>query len=633
MPLLDARGLKRTLGARTLLDGLSFTIEEGERVGLVGPNGCGKSTLGRILAGLDAAESGEIVLRRGARVAYLEQEPTFDETSGGTPTALEAVLAGLSEWQEAMSRHRAASDALARGEKSARWLGEMERAAHDVERLGGWDREHEARSILGHLGIEGTDARVDRLSGGERRRVALARLLVSGPDLAILDEPTNHLDVDTIEWLERHLAASFRGAVLLVTHDRWFLNQVVARTLELERGQLYSYEGGWEEYLEAKAERLAHAERAEQSRQNLLRRELDWLRRTPSARTGKQKARIQRAEHVMGTAAPMRERRVELAMESVRSGKSIVELEDVVIEVGGARLIDGLTLSMTKGERMGVIGPNGCGKSTLLRAILGELAPSRGRVVRGSATKIAYLDQERRGLDPALSVRENVAPGASRVDWAGRRVELTSYLDRMLFDGEQQKQPVGSLSGGERARVLLAKLLLMPANLLILDEPTNDLDAPTLAALEEMLVEMDATAIVVTHDRWFLERVATSVLAFEPGGKVRRWPGGYSAWRAVREEPVADKQSREPPREAAPKPKKGGLSFTERHELDALLPAIEAMESEVAGLETELADPNLYSARASEVPALFASLEARKSELARKMARWEELEGKRESSE
>jgi ATP-binding cassette subfamily F protein uup len=631
MPILDARGLKKSLGSRTLLDSVFFTLEEGERIGLVGANGCGKSTLARILAGVDPADGGEIAKQRGARIVYLAQEPVFD----GDPTALEAVLSGLSEWQLARARHDEASEALARGDNSERWMTQMEEAAHEIERLGGWDREHEARSFLQHLGITRLDARVATMSGGERRRVALARILIANPELAILDEPTNHLDVEAIEWLERHLATAFRGAVLLVTHDRWFLNQVVARTLELERGQLHSYDGGWEEYLEAKAERAAHERRHEQNRQNLLRRELEWLRRTPAARTGKQKARIQRAENVIADVPAAREKRVELQMDTTRTGRTILELHGISLEVGGRQLIDGFDLSLTKGERIGIVGPNGCGKSTLLRAILGELEPAHGQVVRGVNTKIAYLEQHRSGLDWEKSVAENVSPHVREVEWAGRRIELVSYLERMLFDADQQRQPVGALSGGERARVLLAKMLLEPANLLILDEPTNDLDAPTLAALEEMLVEWGGTALVVTHDRWFLERIATAIIAFEKGAKVKRWAGGYSTWRALslaaEEEQLADAQTTKAD-ERAPKnksrPPKKGLSFAEKRELGGMMDRISEREAEIARLEAELADPAVYTTRGPEVPQLLESLAQARELLTQLLARWEELETK-----
>lgn len=655
MSILDARELKKSLGTRTLLGGVSLTINERERVGLVGPNGCGKSTLARILAALDPADGGEIATRREARVLYLEQEPSFPAEQ----TAIDAVLSGMSEWQDAQRRYRTASEALAGATSDPRWLAAMERAANDLERHGGWDREHEARALMGHLAIRNPEGRLGTMSGGERRRVALARLLVASPDLAVLDEPTNHLDVETIEWLEEYLVSTFPGALLLVTHDRWFLNHVVTRTLELERGELHSYEGGWEEYLEAKAERDELTRRNEQNRQNLLRRELEWLRRTPAARTGKQKARVNRAQAVVANTPVAKERTAALAMESARSGKTIVDFEDVVVELGGRRLIDGLTLSMSRGERLGVVGPNGAGKSTLLKLITGELVPNEGKVNLGASIRIAYLDQNRSGLEPERSVADNVSPNSRQVDWNGRRMELISYLERMLFTADQQRQPVSALSGGERARVLLARMLLQSANLLILDEPTNDLDAPTLSSLEEMLSEFEGAAIVVTHDRWFLERVATSILAFEGEGKVRRWAGSYSTWRSLAAEEAeraiqseerrgqdgssvgkvdpslagkssetksAAKSALAGAAEPTTKSAKRKLSFSERRELDGMLDRIDEHETEIARREADLNDPQLYASRGAEVADLLAALERKKAELETLMARWEELE-------
>ena len=654
MPVLDAQKLTKSLGTRTLLGGIDLVIEDGEHVGLVGPNGCGKSTLSRILAGIDPADGGEVHKRREARVIYLAQEPTFSAEE----TALEAVLSGLGPWQDARARHAAASEKLGRGEDHDRAMIELEEAAHDVERLGGWERDHEARSILGHLGIERLDAVVTTMSGGERRRVALARVLVARPDLAILDEPTNHLDVESIEWLERYLANDFVGAVLLVTHDRWFLNQVVTRTLELDRGVLTSFDGGWEEYLEGRLEREMLQNRAESNRQNLLRKELAWLRRTPAARTGKQKARIHRAEAAIATEAPPQARNVELSMASTRMGRTVVDLAGVTLTAPDGRvLVSGLDLSLTKGERIGIVGPNGCGKSTLLRAILGEIAPAKGTITRGVNTKVAYLDQLRSGLDEKKTVADNVAPNTRHVEWAGRRMELVSYLDRMLFDGHQQRQPVSALSGGERARVLIAKMMLESANLLVLDEPTNDLDAPTLGALEEMLGEFEGTALVVTHDRWFLERVATAILAFEPigaerGGEqrsnVRKWEGNYSTWRALSaaqgvETPKVSagrsrpSQAPAPVTPAQPAPaaveppptKKKALSFKEQRELDGILEKIEASEAEVLRLEKELGDPDVYAKRGAQISSLIDEVEAAKVARDTLIARWEELESKR----
>jgi ATP-binding cassette subfamily F protein uup len=648
LSILDARGLKKAFGPQVLLEDVSLTIEEGERVGLVGRNGCGKSTLAKILAEDEPADGGSIAKKRGARVGYLAQTPRLDPAR----TAWDEACAGLARWNERKAEYDAATAELSKGALDERRTEALLHAQSDalaqIEHLGGWEPHHRVRALLEHVGVTDATRALGTMSGGEQRRVALARLLIEEPDLAILDEPTNHLDADTIEWLEQYLIETYTGAVLFVTHDRYFLDRIVTRTWELERGQLHVYDGGYEEYLIAKAERAEHAAREEQNRQNFLRKELDWLRRTPAARTGKQKARIQRAEEAIAVRAPERERKVELAMETSRTGKTILDVKGLGITVGAGTptervLLRELDLALTKGERVGIVGANGAGKSTLLRVLLGQLPPSRGQVVVGQNTKIAYLDQARSGLDAQKSITDNVAPGMSSVDFAGQRMDVRSYLERFLFDTWQQKQPVGSLSGGERARVLVARMLLTPASLLVLDEPTNDLDIATLGSLEEMLVEMDGTALVVTHDRWFLDRVATAILAFEGDGRVVRYGGNYSTYRKLKAEAEARaKEERSAARETAAKEsakvavtneqataKKKGLTYGERLELEGIMEKIEAAEARVAETEAALADPELFSKRGHEVPRRTREADEAKKALEAVMARWEELEGKK----
>lgn len=628
MPILDAQSLTRAYGARTVLGGATLTLEGGDRVGLVGANGSGKSTLGRILAGVEEPDSGQVVLRRGARLGYLPQEPRFE----GDPTALVAALGGLSAWTEAKTEYETASEALARGEDVERWLEVQTNAAAQIERLGGWDLTHRAQSMLDRVGVRDSSQRVSTMSGGERRRVDLARLLVSRPDVAILDEPTNHLDVEAIEWLEGHLRDEQPGALLLITHDRYFLDRVVRRTAELSDGILRIYEGGYESYLEAKAEREAHEARAESNRQNLLRRELAWLRRSAPARSTKQKARISRAHDVLAKDAPKAARDVALELTTTRLGRTVLALDDLAVEVGGQTLVDGLTLSLVRGERIGIVGPNGCGKTSLLRAILGELPPARGTITIGKNTRVTYFGQKREGLDESASILDNVAAGRSRLTVGERTMDARSYLERFLFDPDTIRQPVSSLSGGEKARVLLAKLLLLPANLLVLDEPTNDLDVATLASLEEMLVELNGTALVVTHDRWFLDRVATAILAFEGDGKVVRYPGGYSSYRSLRrvEQETSPSDARKE-KTAPPPPKKtrAGLTYGERLELEGIMDRIAEAEAKVGELEEKLADPALY-ADGSATPVVSAHATARDA-LDALMSRWEELETKRDA--
>lgn len=640
MSILTAQSLVKAYGASRLLDGAGLVIEERERVGLVGRNGSGKSTLARLLAGIEEPDQGTVLRRRDAAIALLSQEPALPPAA----TPRELVRGGLTDWSAARARYAAATDALAqpRGDL-APLLEEQASAAAAVERLGGWELGHRAEAMMTELGVRDPDRAVGTMSGGERRRVALAALLVARPALAILDEPTNHLDAETIEWLERYLREEHQGALLLITHDRWVLDRVVERTLELEAGQVYSYDGGWEDYLLAKAERAELSARTEANRQNLLRTELVWLSRQPKARTGKQKARIQRAESAIATAGPAAERGVSLRLQAAELGSMVIELHDLGLTLGERELVRGLTLHVTKGERIGVIGRNGTGKTTLLRALLGELEPTAGRIVRGARVRFTYFEQGRAALDDAASVLANVAGDGDSVRWGERMISAYSYLERFSFYRERLRQPVGSLSGGERARVALAKMLLEPANVVVMDEPTNDLDVVTLGAVEELLVEMNATAIVVTHDRYFLDKVATAILAFEGEGQVVRYPGNYGTFTALRAERLArareQAQEEARARSAPPGPRgasadrtarKKGLSWNEARELEQVEAAIAALEVEVAARDAELASPEIYANRSAEVPGLLAERDAAQRRLEALLVRWEELETKRE---
>ena len=640
MPVIDASGIETSYAARRVLAGVDLTIRSRERVGLVGRNGSGKSTLGRILAGLETADAGHIARRRSATVELLSQEPVLPPDR----SLRQIVLASLGDWHRARERYDELTARLDETpDDSEALVAQQAAAGEELERLGGWDRLHEAEAIISHLGIADPTRLAGTLSGGEARRVALARVLVGSPSLAILDEPTNHLDVDTIEWLEEYLRSRFRGALLLITHDRYVLDRVATRTLELDDGKLTSYAGGYETYLVARAERLAHADRAERNRQNFLRRELEWLRRQPKARGTKQKARTERGQQAIDQSAPRRERTADLQLDAARQGKSVLELDSVSLERGGTRLIDGLDLRIAPGQRIGVIGPNGSGKTSLLLAILGELAPSAGEIRRGQNTRIGTLDQQRGDLDPEQTVLESLGD-RGQVESGGQAIEAAAYLELFLFDRSAQRVKVGQLSGGERARVCLARLLADKVNLLLLDEPTNDLDVSTLAALESMLIEYTGSAIIVSHDRWFLDRVATSILVFEGAGRVVLHAGNYSEYRertlAQRESERSRQKDQTPaggPRKPAGKvvpdgPKK--LSFNERRELDGLLDQIEAAEDEAARLEAQLADPATYKGedRSAGIVALQEALENARSRIAQLTDRWEELEARREVS-
>jgi ATP-binding cassette subfamily F protein uup len=676
MPVISARNIHKAYGSRKLLDGAELTVRSGERVGVLGVNGAGKSTLLRILAGVEPTDEGVVDRRRDKEILYLPQEPELDPAL--SPRAI--VGEGLRAWQAAVTRYEEVSkqiETMTADENDL--VGEQSVLAESIERLGGWTRGHLVEEMLGLLGVTDLDRAVGTMSGGERRRVALARLLVAAPACAILDEPTNHLDADTIEWLETYLVETFKGAVLIVTHDRYVLDAIADRIVELDDGKLTEFSGGYADYLEQKAILIEHAGRAESNRLNLLRREREWLSRGPKARTTKQKARIQRAEAVMAVEAPRDVARV--ALEGLeagasRTGKTILDLIDVGVELGGKRLLADFTLRMVSGDRCGIVGPNGAGKTTLLRIACGDIPAGRGEVKRGVQTKISYFDQARAGLVDEWSVYDNVVgregaerTGGGMVKIGERSTEMRSYLEQFLFDVPKQRQKVGALSGGERARVALAKSLKEGANLLLLDEPTNDLDIMTLGALEELLVSWPGCVLVVSHDRYFLNRVANSILAFEGDGKVVRYPGGYDSYRSLRPDPARDaKEARASvPPKGGPTPAKGGstppkantaskaptksvpppplpkwkmgaaapvvvakaLTHAEKIELDGILDVIDDAEVKVSALEGSLADPRLYTERADEAKRIKDDLEAAVREVARLTARWEELEARR----
>ena len=642
MPILDATQLRKIVADRTLFEDVTLTIRRGEKVGLVGNNGAGKSTLGRVLAGLEESDGGKIARRRESTVDYLEQEPHFAPGR----TIREVVLEGLADWNTAKRRFDELTEELTEAsdpDDQARLAILQAKAGEALERQGGWEREHEAEATVGHLGISDPNRTVDTLSGGEARRVALARLLVAAPDLAILDEPTNHLDIETIEWLEEFLRDRWKGALLLISHDRRVLDAVTTRTLEIHDGSVDSYDGGYARYLLAKAEREAHSERTERNRQNFLRREVEWLRRAPKARGTKQKARTARAEAALDQTAPQRERQAELKLRSERLGKTILETSGLCIERDGRRLIEGLDLALRPGQRIGVVGPNGSGKTSLLLALLGELPLAQGSIILGSNTKIGYLDQSRAGLNDAETVREAAVGDANQIVVGDEQLSVGSYLERFLFRRPQQRVRVGELSGGERARVCLARLLAQKCNLLLLDEPTNDLDVATLSALESMLIDFGGCVILVSHDRWMLDRVATSILAFEGEGRTELHVGGYSDYRArqLRErsrESQAPDRSTESVRRSEVRSARSAvtakkLTHAERLELDGLFEKIEAAEARVAEIQVQLADPEIYQGPGEAVAAIRSDLQASEAEAARLTARWEDLEERKAASE
>jgi ATP-binding cassette subfamily F protein uup len=633
MNVLNVQSLKKSYGTRVVFDGVSFAVDEGEKVGFIGVNGSGKSTLFRIVAGIEGHEGGTLAFQRGIRAGYLSQEPEFDVGA----TILSAVAGGKPELLDAISEYHAVAQALTAGEGDVdRLLARQERAAGRIDALGGWDYEHRMEAILTKLDVAHWERPVEGLSGGERKRVALARVLLQQPELLLLDEPTNHLDADTTAWLEEHLQ-EYPGAVLLITHDRYFLDRVVTRMLEVSTGELAGYAGGYTEYLEAKAERMERASVEEEKRKKLIAQELAWVRRSPSARTGKQKARIGR---LGGLEKEQKEKRmpnrdaVEINLnEAPRLGRTVLNLHGISKSFGERTLIRGFSGMLQAGERIGIIGPNGAGKTTLLRIILGQEPPDAGEVEVGKNTRFAYFDQRREELNPEHSIYEAAADS----DWVmvgGQRTHLRSYLETFLFPPEKQRQVVRSLSGGERNRLLLARLFLLDANLLILDEPTNDLDLVTLQVLESVLADYGGCVLMVTHDRFFLDKVATGLIVFEGNGVLHRHEGNYDLYRRLKEQKEAEAATaqttarRAMTASAPAKKDEGGrkLSYKEKKELDGMEAAITAAEARKEELSARLADPALYAGPADEVARVTAAFKEAGEAVDALYARWSELE-------
>ncbi len=633
MSLLTVENVTKGFNERVLLRGVSLHIGEGERIGLLGPNGCGKTTLLRILAGVEPFDAGTRTLRRDVRLGYLEQEPALDLAR----SAREVVASGMAGRDDVLAQLERAHQALehASGEELERWLGRQARLESELERLGGHDVEHRVESVLHALGLDDPDALCGPMSGGERRRVALARLLVSAPDLLLLDEPTNHLDALVTDWLEDWFLET-RTPLLMVTHDRYFLDRVVDRIVELDRGELYESPGGYGEYLEARAARLESEKSRESARQLLVRRETVWMRRGAPARTTKAKARIKRYEELVDSAPIALGSELELEIPpGPRLGTRVIETRRLTKRFGERVIVPPLDLEIGPSTRLGVVGPNGAGKTTLLKMLLGELAPDGGSIERGETVRFARIEQLRGELDPDSTVIEEIAGKSDVVKVGERSVRVEGFLERFLFPGPMKFARIAQLSGGERNRILLAKLLCAGGNVLVLDEPTNDLDLTTLRALEEALLAFVGAAIVVSHDRWFLDRVATHILYLDGHGGARLHVGDLSSLleklaaertstarvAAPAAKPAPQTQSTP---ERANKPKR--ITPWQQKELDELPDKIAAAERELGELDARLAEPSLYTGPKAElerVRARRAEVEAQNLAL---YARWEELE-------
>lgn len=619
--ILSANSLRLAYGAQELLSGVSLTVAPGEKLGLVGRNGCGKTSLLKILSGAQDPDDGEISLRRGLRVGYLPQEFELDPSLSVSQN-IEQGAADLVGWMREYERGEGSDE-------------ELQSLLDRIQHADGWNLESRIKSLAGALATPPLDAQVASLSGGEKRRVALCRALASQPDLLLLDEPTNHLDAESIDWLEEFLRG-YSGAVIFVTHDRYFLETIATRIVELSFGQAYSHPGNYTAYLESKALRQQIAEQSERRRQRFIKAELEFVRAGVRARRTKSKKRLEEFYEIAGQDAPPEERELDLVMPPPPEiGNTAVELVNAGFQLpgdgDGRWLFRGLDLSMRPGQCTGIVGRNGAGKTTLLRMCLGQLEPSEGTVTIGKRVVFNSIDQDRAKLNPDGTVMEEIGGTEGMVDFGDQRITVRSYLRRFLFDDSRVNECVGKLSGGERARLSLAKALCRGGNVIVLDEPTNDLDLGSLRVLEEALAAFGGTILVVSHDRYFLDRVCDQIVAFEPGG-IHMQPGNYSYYLEKKQE--RERQLRElerkysvPAAAVIPPSKRESRKMTnkEKAELEGMEDTILLAEQEAADLEALLNDPEFHATRSSEAPEMLARLEAAKSRIEGLYSRWEEL--------
>jgi ATP-binding cassette subfamily F protein uup len=626
MALLGMQDVSIAFGGPPVLDRAAFSIERGERVCLLGRNGTGKSTVMKLLDGTIAPDSGEVVRQTGVTVARLEQE--IPNELGGT--IFDVVAAGLGETGSLLARYHAASHKVAGG-GGASAMRDMDRLHHALDAANAWQVQTRVETVLFHLGLDG-DMHFASASGGRKRQTLLARALIAEPDVLLLDEPTNHLDVDAVEWMESFLID--RGITLvLVTHDRAFLRRVATRIVELDRGRLVDWGADYDTYLQRKEAALAAEAREWMEFDKKLAKEEVWIRTGIQARRTRNEGRVRSLEALRVERSTRRERTGTAklqAQDAERSGRLVVDARGISFSRGDRVIIRDFSTIITRGDRVGLIGPNGSGKTTLLRLLLGELAPDSGTIRIGTGLQIAYFDQMREQLDPDRSVFDSVADGAEFVEIAGARKHVLGYLEDFLFAPDRSRAPVRALSGGERNRLLLARLFTRPFNLLVLDEPTNDLDIETLDLLEELLLEFSGTLLVVSHDRAFLDNVVASTLVFEGGGHVGEYAGGYSDWVRQRRQsdltttPVVTAK-RVAARSTAETVRKRRLTFKEKSELESLPDEIDRREHDRERIYTSLADPLFLRDGAAVVDAKMR-LDVIEREMSELMKRWEELE-------
>jgi len=627
MPFLKLDKVSLHYGTHVLLDGVDFAMRRGDRIGLLGRNGEGKTTLLKVIDGEIVPESGERWVRRGTRIAYLDQSlPDPDEQD-----VFDVVAHGLAGVGDLLAQYH---HAILEGDMQA-----MERVQHDLEAKDGWRMQQRVETVISQLQLPG-EARMATLSGGWRRRVALGQALVSEPDILLLDEPTNHLDIPAIEWLEKQLQA-YNGTVMFVTHDRAFLQQVANTIVELDRGRLSRWDGDYEGFLRYREQQLEAEERENALFDKRLAEEEKWIRQGIKARRTRNEGRVRALKAMREERRQRRDvtGRADFSMETAdRSGKRVVELEHVSKSYDGRIIIDDFSTRIKRGDRIGIVGANGAGKSTLIKILLGELKPDSGSVTPGTKLEIAYFDQQRAHLDPRKNLIDNVCGGQDFIEINGRKKHAISYLGEFLFAPDRVRMPVSALSGGEQNRAILAKLFSKPANLLVLDEPTNDLDVETLELLEEILLDFDGTVLLVSHDREFMDNVVTSIFVLEGEGQIAEYVGGYSNWvekggRLVNlEQQIARAPEPQPPartadKPAAPQTRPAKLSYKDQRELDALPALIDQLERRQEELAAAISEPGFYQQDHETTQGVITELAKIRSDLETAFARWQELEG------
>jgi len=632
MSLIQLQRVDFSIGGPLLLERVDLSIDRNERVCIVGRNGEGKSTLMKLIAGELQPDDGEVRLQNGIVVARMAQEVP----QGTDGTVFDVVSDGLGDLGHLLARYH---HLLAEGDLDA--LGDVQ---HQIEARHGWDLDRRVADVIAKLELPG-DTDFAALSGGMKRRVLLAQALVRKPDVLLLDEPTNHLDIEAIDWLEGFLK-SFDGSIVFVTHDRAFLRALATRIVEIDRGQLTDWPGDYDNYLRRREERLHAEAQANALFDKKLAQEEVWIRQGIKARRTRNEGRVRALKALRVERAQRRELSGNVKMTAAAaqaSGKKVIDLDHVHQSYGGRVLIDDLTTTVMRGDRIGIVGPNGAGKSTLLKIMLGELKPERGSATLGTGLQIAYFDQHRTQLNDTMNALDNVAEGREYIELNGQRKHIIGYLQDFLFSPERARAPITRLSGGERNRLLLAKLFAQPSNLLVMDEPTNDLDVETLELLEELLGEYPGTLLLVSHDRAFLDNVVTSTLVLEGDGQVGEYVGGYSDW--LRQRPASIRhpgESGDPapsspqsgpetkPADSGARPNDGQkrkLSFKEQRELDQLPARIETLESQIAERTAAMSDPGFFKQDSAAVTAANEALAALQAELDAAYARWSELDG------